>query len=100
VHARVPFSGRAVAAGPGRYRIDLDVAPSWARRACGRRVCVGVRLRVGSGGAWTPAFTDADGAVFALVPGPRGASRVVARVEPVERRHRALRMRRIVLPRA
>ncbi len=97
VRARSPLAGRAVAAGPGRYRLDLAVAPSWARRACGRRVCVGVRLRVGSGGAWTPAFTDADGMVSVIVPGRRGASRLVARVEPVERRYRALRVPRIVL---
>jgi hypothetical protein len=97
VAARSPLSGRAVAAGPGRYRLDLAVAPSWARRACGRRVCVGVRLRVGSGGVWTPAFTDADGTVSVIVPGRRGGSRVVARVEPVERRYRALRVSRIVL---
>jgi len=97
VPARVPLSGRAVAAGPGRYRLDLAVAPSWARRACGRRVCVGVRLRVGSGPTWTSAFTDGDGGVSVLLPGPRGASRVVARVTTVERRYRALRMNRIAV---
>jgi hypothetical protein len=97
VAARSPLSGRAVAAGPGRYRLDLAIAPSWARRACGRSVCVGVRLRVGSGRAWTPAYTDADGTVSVIVPGRRGASRLVARVEPVERRYRALRVPRIVL---
>ena len=95
VPARVPLSGRAVAAGPGRYRLDLAVAPSWARRACGRRVCVGVRLLVGSGHAWTTAFTDADGSVSVLVPGPRRTSRVVARVKTAEGRYRALRMARI-----
>jgi hypothetical protein len=97
VPARVPLSGRAVAAGPGRYRLDLAVAPSWARRACGRRICVGVRLLVGSGHAWTTAFTDGDGSVSVLVPGPRGTSRVVARVKTVERRYRALRMNRLAV---
>jgi hypothetical protein len=93
----VPLSGRAVAAGPGRYRLDLAVAPSWARRACGRRVCVGVRLRVRTGHTWTTAWTDGDGSVFVIVPGPRGASRVVARVTTTEHRYRALRMKRIAL---
>ena len=97
VPARVPLSGRAIAAGPGRYRLDLAVAPSWARRACGRRVCVGVRLRVRSGHAWTTAFTDGGGGVSVLVPGPRGTPRVVARVTTAERRYRALRMNRIAL---
>jgi hypothetical protein len=95
--ARVPLSGRAVAAGPARYRLVLDVAPSWARRACGRRVCVGVRLLVGSGHSWTPAFTDGDGSVSVIVPGPRGTSRVVARVTTAERRYRALRVGRIAV---
>jgi hypothetical protein len=97
VPARVPLSGRAVAAGPGRYRLDLAVAPSWARRACGRRVCVGVRLSVGSGRAWTTAYTDGDGNVSVIVPGPRGTSLVVARVTTAERRYRTLRMSRIGL---
>jgi hypothetical protein len=97
VPARVPLSGRAVAAGPGRYRLDLAVAPSWARRACGRRLCVGVRLFVGSGHAWTPAFTDGDGSVSVIVPGRRGTSRVVAQVTTAERRYRALRMPRLAL---
>jgi hypothetical protein len=97
VHARAPLSGRAVAAGPGRYRLDLAVAPSWARRACARRVCVGVRLLVGSGHAWTTAYTDGDGNVSVIVPGPRGTSRVVARVTTAERRYRALRMNRIAV---
>jgi hypothetical protein len=97
VPARVPLSGRAVAAGPGRYRLDLAVAPSWARRACGRRVCVGVRLLVGSGHSWTTAWTDGDGDVSVVVPGPRGSSRVVARVTTAERRYRALRMNRVAV---
>jgi hypothetical protein len=97
VAARQPLSGRAVAAGPGRYRLDLTLAPSWARRACGRRACAGIRLRIGSGRAWTPAWTDADGTVSVIVPGRRDASRVVARIAPVERRYRALAMHRIVL---
>src|SRR4051794_15584389 len=69
VRARVPLSGRAVAAGPGRYRLDLAVAPSWARRACGRRVCVGVPLRGGAGPAWATGFTDGDGG--GVLPLPR-----------------------------
>ena len=97
VAARQPLSGRAVAAGPGRYRLDLTLAPSWARRACGRRACAGIRLRIGSGRAWTPTWTDADGTVSVIVPGRRDASRVVARIAPVERRYRALAMHRIVL---
>jgi hypothetical protein len=36
--------------------------------------------------------------VSVIVRGPRRAARLAVRVEPVERRHRALRMTRLVVP--
>jgi hypothetical protein len=104
VGARVPLTGRAVAAGPGRYRLDLAVAPSWARRACGRRVCAGVRVVVrsvpsrGPAGAWTTTWTDGDGRISALVRAPRGSARITVRLATAERRYRVLRMGRLTLP--
>jgi hypothetical protein len=106
VPARVPLSGRAVAAGPGRYRLDLAVAPSWARHACGRRVCSGVRVLVrhapapgrGPAGAWTTAWTDGEGRISVFVRAPRRSAHVVVRVAPAERRYRVLRMGRLTLP--
>ncbi len=103
VRARVPLSGRAVAAGPGRYRLDLAVAPSWARHACGRRVCAGVRVLVrhvparGPAGAWTTTWTDGEGRISVFVRAPRRSARVVVRVTPAERRYRVLRMGRLTL---
>jgi subtilisin family serine protease len=96
VAARVPLSGRAVPAGPGRYRLDLAVAPSWARRACGRRVCVGVKVVVTAGTYRTATYTDADGTVSVVVRGPRSARAVAVRVT-VPRTVRVLGMSRLAV---
>ncbi|MGZ4602196.1 MAG: S8 family peptidase [Kineosporiaceae bacterium] len=96
--AAAPLSGRAVPAGRGRYLLDQAVAPSWARKACGRPRCSGVAVAVISGRHRTTAWTDADGGLRAVVVAARGAHRLAVRVEPVRRRHRALRMARLLLP--
>jgi hypothetical protein len=45
----VPFSGTAVGAGQGRYRVDLALAPS-RLPYCGRSKCTGAPVTVTVGG--------------------------------------------------
>jgi hypothetical protein len=96
--AAVPLSGTAVLAGPGRYRLQLDVAPSWARRVCRRSRCTGLALVVAAGRNRTTGWTDAAGGAALVLPGPRHARRLVVSVTPLARRARSLAMRRLVLP--
>jgi Subtilase family len=96
--AAVPISGRAVRAGPRRYRLQLDVAPSWARRVCRRSRCSGLALTITSGRHRTVTWTDASGGVAVVVPGPGHARRLVVAVTPVARRAASLAMRSLVLP--
>ena len=49
VNALVPFSGRAVKAGKGRYSVTLDLARSWAKKACNGHSCGGVAIDVSCG---------------------------------------------------
>jgi subtilisin family serine protease len=96
--AAVPISGRATSAGPRRYRLQLDVAPSWARRVCRRAHCSGLALTITIAGHRTTTWTDASGGVGAVVPGPQHARRLVVRVTPVARRAAVLTMRTLLLP--
>ena len=90
--ARVPFSGRAVRAGAGRYRVYLVLAPSWARRACGRQRCVGQEVTVVAAGRAYRSWVDGSGTVTASVVARAGVSRIGVRVRAVDRRHRLLDM--------
>jgi subtilisin family serine protease len=63
--ARVPFSGTAVAAGKGRYRVDLVMAPS-RRGQCANR-CSGVAATVTVGGHAYSSRVDSRGHVVVLV---------------------------------
>jgi hypothetical protein len=95
--AAVPISGRATSAGPRRYRLQLEVAPSWARRVCRRPRCSGLALTITSAGHRTTTWTDASGGAGVVVPGPRHAGRLIVRVTPVSRPARPLAMRRLLL---
>jgi hypothetical protein len=95
--ARAPLSGHAVRAGAGRYRVELVVARSWARRVCGRAACPGLRLRLQVGRAGVTAWTDSAGGLGAIVRGPRRAAHLRVRVLPVSPRARLLRVPRLVL---
>ena len=45
--AHVPFIATGSRIGTSRYRITLQLAPSWGKRACGSVHCSGVRLKLG-----------------------------------------------------
>lgn len=64
--ARVPFSGTAVSAGKGRYRIDLVLAPS-RRSQCGSSRCTGTGVTVSVGGYSHFSRIDSRGHVVVLV---------------------------------
>ena len=63
--ARVPFSGTAVSAGKGRYRVNLTLAPS-RRNQCVKR-CSGVGAIVAASGSSSFSRIDSRGAVVVLV---------------------------------
>jgi len=66
LNARVPFSGTAVGAGKGRYRVDLALAPS-RRPACGRAACTGATVTVTVGGhAWSTRLDSTGHAVVVV----------------------------------
>jgi hypothetical protein len=73
--ARVPFSGTATPAGRGRYRVDLQLAPSRQAR-CGRGHCAGAVVTIGFGG-WTH-VTRLDSQGHAVVLGWVGTARRAA----------------------
>jgi subtilisin family serine protease len=64
--ARVPFSGTATAAGKGRYRVDLALAPS-RRSACGGSRCTGATVSVTSAGRLSTTRLDNTGHAVVLV---------------------------------
>ena len=71
LNARVPFSGTAVGAGKGRYRVDLALAPS-RRPACGRARCTGATVTVTVGGhAWSTRLDSRGHAVVVVTAGAK-----------------------------
>ena len=71
LNARVPFSGTAVGAGKGRYRVDLALAPS-RRPACGRARCTGATVTVTVGGhAWSTRLDSRGHAVVVVATGAK-----------------------------
>ncbi|HEX2808951.1 MAG TPA: S8 family serine peptidase, partial [Kineosporiaceae bacterium] len=76
--ARVPFSGTAVAAGRGRYRVDLVLATS-RRALCGRSRCTGTTVTVTASGWAHTTRIDSRGHAVVLISGrPRGGRLTVA----------------------
>jgi hypothetical protein len=90
--ARYPITGRAVAAGPGRYRLYLDVAPSWSRRACSAVRCPGTALTLRVSGRPYTTWVDSTGGATATVAGPAGVRRLEVAVTAVDRGRRVLDM--------
>jgi hypothetical protein len=66
LNARVPFSGTAIAAGKGRYRVDLVLAPS-RRSQCGSSRCSGTAVTVSAGGYNHFTRIDSTGHAVVLV---------------------------------
>ena len=65
--AKVPFSGSAASAGYRRYRVELDLAPSWGKKLCHRSTCEGIKLYVVSAGKVYVAYLDENGEAVATV---------------------------------
>lgn len=77
--ARVPFSGTAVAAGKGRYRVDLALAPS-RQAQCGRSRCTGALVTVTAGRYRHVSRLDSRGHVVVLVSARPRKGRVTVAV--------------------
>jgi hypothetical protein len=91
--ARVPFSGSAASAGSRRYRVELDVAPSWGKRVCHRRTCEGVKLYIVTGGKVYVAYLDENGQAVATVHNALHAHSFVVRVRSAKHRYHRLDMK-------
>jgi len=77
--ARVPFSGTAVAAGRGHYRVDVAVAPS-RRRLCGGSRCTGAQVTVSVGRTAYGTRLDRTGHAVVLVAASSSRGKVTVGV--------------------
>ena len=93
--ARVPFSGTAVGAGKGRYRVDLVLAPS-RRALCGRSRCTGTSVTVTVGGYAHTTQIDSTGHAVVLGSAKASHGRITVRVTVPDRP--ALSDRAVVVP--
>jgi hypothetical protein len=96
--ARFPVSGRAVPAGRARYRVYLQVAPSWARLACRRAACPGTVLRLAVSGRRYTTWVDGEGRATASVTAPSDLRRLTLAVRTADRSRRVLDMPRARRP--
>jgi subtilisin family serine protease len=78
--ARVPFSGTAVPAGRGRYRVFLVLAAG-RRLLCGRTLCTGLPVIVSAGGYLSETRVDGRGQVVALVTAAQRRGRLTVSVD-------------------
>jgi hypothetical protein len=77
--ARVPFSASGLRVGSTRYRVTVQVAPSWARRVCHTTHCNGTQIRLILGGKTYSDYIDEDGqAIFTVVGRSKATSLSVA----------------------
>jgi subtilisin family serine protease len=77
--ARVPFSGTAVSAGSGRYRVDLALAPS-RRFQCGSGRCTGTLVTVTAGRYAHITRLDVNGHAVVLVSARASKGRITVGV--------------------
>ena len=91
--AKVPFSGSAASAGSRRYRVELDLAPSWGKKLCHRKTCEGVKLYVVTGGKVYVAYLDENGEAVATVRSAAHVHTLVVRVRAAKRHYHRLNMK-------
>ena len=91
--AKVPFSGSAASAGYRRYRVELDLAPSWGKKLCHRSTCEGIKLYVVSGGKVYVAYLDENGEAVATVRSMAHAHSLVVRVRSAKTYYHRLDMK-------
>ncbi|HTY73311.1 MAG TPA: S8 family serine peptidase [Actinomycetes bacterium] len=90
--ARVPFSGTAARAGFDRYRLTLNLAPSWGHRVCHLKTCEGVKLFVVTHGVVYVSYLDEDGQAVTTVRGRAHLSSVLVRVRAARHHYHRLDM--------
>ena len=83
--AKVPFSGSAATAGYRRYRVELDLAPSWGKKLCHRSTCEGIKLYVVTGGKVYVAYLDQNGQAVATVRNAAHVHTLVVRVRSAKK---------------
>ena len=78
--AHVPFIATGSRIGTSRYRITLQLAPSWGKRACGSVHCNGARLKLVSGGKTYSDYLDEHGRAVFTVSGKARLPYLVVKV--------------------
>jgi len=91
--AKVPFSGSAASAGYRRYRVSLDLAPSWGKKLCHLTTCEGIKLYVVSAGKVYVAYLDENGHAVATVRSIAHAHALVVRVRSAKSYYHRLDMK-------
>jgi hypothetical protein len=97
LHARVPFSGSAARAGNGRYRVTMDLAPSWGHRVCHHSTCEGVKLYVVTAGKVYVAYLDENGQVVVTVGNKKHLKALYVRVRAASHHYHHLDMAKVHL---
>jgi Subtilase family len=96
--ARVPFSASGTRVGSTRYRVTLQLAPSWGRRVCHSVHCDGVRLLVASGGRTYSDYLDDQGQAVVTVGNRARLAYLDVKVTSASTKYRALDMTHVIVP--
>ncbi|HTY71003.1 MAG TPA: S8 family serine peptidase [Actinomycetes bacterium] len=98
--ARVPFSATGTRIGSSRYRVTLQLAPSWGRKACHSVHCNGVAVHVVSVGRTYGDYLDELGQAVVTVRNKAHLTKLTVRVVSVSSKYRKLDMTslKVVLP--
>jgi Subtilase family len=96
--AHVPFSASGSRVGTTRYRITVQLAPSWGTRVCHQIHCNGARLRVAINGVAYSDYLDENGQAFFTVLSKPKVSALSVKLTTYNVRYQGLDMLHLRVP--